>query len=157
MNTTAIYENRIKDKKELLSLIPLNEFGDDETIFQTSNNLILCIGYNRIVFGDHGPYLEFEKENVIFDNWICKRKNIGYYDKYYPTDKTSILLYAQRSTVNNLPNPPKGSRSFEGNRKEGYADYIVGRYYISPYENHLRILKDGIYINEIENCLKELL
>ena len=158
MITTAIYENRIKDKKEIYSQFwPfIAEFGDPKVIFKTINDYIICEGYNRIVFGDHGPYIEFLKENIYFDNWICKRKGTGYYDKYYPIDKTNILLYAQRKDVKNLPNPPKGKRSFQGNRKEGYADYVVGRYYISPYEPQLII--NGICIMQpIENNLKELI
>ena len=157
MNTTAIYENRIRDRKELFANIPLNEFGDNDVVFETVNGLVICIGYNRIVFGDHGPYIEFLDENILPDYWHCERSNIGYYDKYYPIDKSSILLYGQRASVKDLPNPPKGPRSFNGNRKEGYADYIVGRYYISPYERHLRIIKDGVCLNEVENILKELL
>lgn len=155
--TTAIYENRIKDKKALLSSIPLNEFGDNDVYFLSIFNTLLCKGFNRIVFGDHGPYIEFLKEHIIFDNWISKRNGIGYYDKYYPIDNSSILLYAQRKDVSNLPNPPKGKYSFNGNRKEGYADYIVGRYYISPYEPKLTIIKNNICINHMTNDLKSLL
>lgn len=158
METTAIYENRIKDKKELESEIPfLNEYGCEDICFTTPNAKIICLGYNRIVFGDHGPYIEFLKEHVILDQWKCHRKGIGYYDKYYPIDKSHILLYAQRKDVKNLPNPPKGKRSFNGNRKEGYADYVIGRYYISPYERDLLILNRGKIINKFESSLKDIL
>lgn len=157
MNTTAIYENRIKERKELLSDIPINEFGDPNVLFYTTSDLLICQGYNRIVFGDHGAYIELLNDNILFDNWKVKRQGIGYYDQYYPTDNSSILLYAQRKDVSNLPNPPKGKRSFNGNRKEGYADYIAGRYYISPYEHHLKIMKDNNQLNSHENILKEIL
>lgn len=155
--TTAIYENRILDRKELLSQISLVEFGDNDTLFSTKDGLWLCRGYDRIVFGDHGPYIEFNKRQVMLDNWTCTRIGVGYYDQYYPKNETSILLYAQRRDVSNLPNPPKGKRSYMGNRQEGYADYVVGKFYISPYELWLRITKDGKVLNETKNNLSELI
>lgn len=81
--TTAIYENRIRDRKELFSEIPLNEEGDKDTLFFTNSDALLCSGYERIVFGDHGPYIEFSVYNVNVDNWFAQRTGIGYYDKYY--------------------------------------------------------------------------
>lgn len=155
--TTAIYENRIRDKRELLAEIPLNEEGNSETIFLTTKDNLLCTGYERIVFGDHGPYIEFSIYQLNMDNWFSERKGIGYYDKFYPRDETRILMYAQRRTVENLPNPPKGVRSFRGNRKEGYADYKVGMFYISPWEKNLKIVRNGILLNNQKNALSEIL
>lgn len=159
MKTTAIYLNRIKNRNELFSLIPINEFGDSEVYFLTKNGVILCNGYDRIVFGDHGPYIEFNKSQIC-NTWIYDRKNIGFYNKLYPVDKTKILLYEQLKTVSNLPNPPKGKRSFRGNRLEGYADYKIGKFYISPYEPELQIVKSGIVLNknqEKSTILNEIL
>jgi len=36
--------------------------------------------------------------------------------------------------VKNIPNPPKGKYSCNHNRVDGYADYKIGRFYISPYD-----------------------
>ena len=155
--TTAIYDNRILNKKELLSEIFLSEEGHSETLFYSKRNVLLCNGYNRIVFGDHGPYLEFELDQVNFDYWACDRQGIGYFNKFYPRDGSSIMMYAQRMTVKNLPNPPKGKRSFRGNRKEGYADYKVGYYYISPWEKKLKIIKNGAWLNNPKCNLSEIM
>jgi len=155
--TTAIYPNRIRDKKELLSEIPLIESGDSETLFLTKNDLLLCTGYERIVFGDHGPYIEFDVYQINFDNWYTQRTGIGYFDKYITRGSPSIMMYGQRQSVNKLPNPPKGKRSFRGNRKEGYADYKVGMYYISPWEKNLKIVKNGVVLNNHKCSLSEIL
>jgi hypothetical protein len=155
--TTAIYENRIRDKKELLSLIPMSEIGDESIKFSSHKDNILCCGYNRIVFGDHGPYIEFSENHINLDNWKIERSGYGYYDKFYPKDESCILMYRQRKTVRNLKNPPKSSRSFNGNREEGYADYIVGKYYISPYSKNLKIFKNDILLNHQKCNLVSLL
>lgn len=155
--TTAIYENRIRDRKELLEAIPLTEEGNSETTFLTKHDNLLCKGYTRIVFGDHGPYLEFNLEQVNIENWYAERTGIGYFDRFFPRDGTAILMYGQRMDVKRLPNPPRGKRSFRGNRQEGYADYIVGMYYISPWVKNLKIVKSGVVINNQKSSLSEIL
>jgi hypothetical protein len=130
-NTTAIYNNRLKDKL-LVEELGLYEFGNKNLIFKTLFDTIIAIGYLRIVYGDHGAYIEFLKENIIWKEWECLRKNFGYYNKYYPIDGSDILLYYQLKHVKDLPNPPKGG--FQGNRKDGYADYRIGRLYISAFD-----------------------
>lgn len=154
--TTAIYENRIKNRKELFAEIPLIEEGNQETVFYSDRNSLLCKGYERIVFGDHGPYIEFHAEQIEFDNWTSTRQGYGYFDKYIPRDNSGILMYAQRMSVKKLPNPPKGKFSFRGNRKEGYADYQVGMYYISPWLKHLKIVRNGIVLNNQKCVLSEI-
>lgn len=63
--STAIYENRIEDKKELEEKLHLQEEGNKNIKFFTKNGEIIANGYKRIVYGDHGPYIEFEKENIV--------------------------------------------------------------------------------------------
>ena len=156
--TTAIYENRLRDKQELLNEMTLSEDGNDSTNFLTKKDLLLCSGYNRIVYGDHGPYIEFNKDQVNFDSWNTTRSGYGYYNKLYPIDETDILMYHQRKTVAGLPNPPpKNRRGFDGNRKEGYADYKVGKYYISPWNKHLKVIKDNIVINNRKCNLSDIM
>lgn len=145
MKSTAIYPNRLSDKKEVETTFSLNEFGNHEKLFKTSEGLLVAEGFERIVYGDHGPYIEFFKEQIVWSSWQINRKNIGYYNIYFPTDGTKVQLYFQRRTVELLPNPPKGTRSFQGNRVDGYDDYIVGKCYISPFEMNL-------VINDPETC-----
>jgi hypothetical protein len=134
-HTTAIYPNRIKDKEELESLTDLKEDGNSSMIFSTRDGkLPLAEGYIRIVYGDHSPYIEFLNEHIFWQHWNLIRSGIGYYDIWNPVGNDTLTLYDQRKTVHKLKNPPKGPRSFKGNRLEGYADYRIGRLYLSPYE-----------------------
>lgn len=132
--TTVIYPNRFIDRSALESLTDLKEEGSKGFIFLTKKSTEIARGYIRIVYGDHGPYIEFLKSQILWDAWKKERSGVGYYDTWYPRDKTRVKLYDQRYTVKNLKNPPNGPHSYKGYREEGYADYRPGRLYISPYD-----------------------
>lgn len=131
--STAIYPNRIKDKQELESIYDLIESGSGDFAFKTKEGLLIAEGYIRIVYGDRAPYLEFLQDQIKWENLDCERKDVGYYNKWF-SKKGRVLVYEQIKTVRNLPNPPSGKLSFNGNRVEGYADYRIGRCYVCPYE-----------------------
>ena len=136
MKSTAIYPNRVKDKERIEKIYGLEEFGDSSIEFKTPGGLLLAKGYKRVVYGDHGPYIEFLRNQIIFENWIQVRPSEYpyYYGILYPKDSSQIKLYDQVRSVKHLPNPPKGKYSYRGNREEGYADYKPGFLYISPDE-----------------------
>lgn len=105
------YEDRLK--------LPL----DGKTIkLSTENGLLLADGYNRIVIGSRGPYVEFHKHQITKENiiipknqrWRIKHDSV-YYNEYRSNDYCSVKIYEQRQPVD-------------------YADYIVGMWYISPFE-----------------------
>ena len=80
-------------------------------------------GYNRIVHGQRGDYVEFEKEQIIpelchFFGHLPPEDRDVYYWWLYPEGHRETKVYFQRRTVK-------------------YADYKVGKYYVSPY-----LLKD---------------
>ena len=71
---------------------------------------------------------------------------IAYYDEFYNDEQDkNVKVYAQRKTVHDQPNPPQGKYSVNHNRSEGYADYKIGAYYVSP---------DDLWIdtNDNEHC-----
>lgn len=145
--STAIYPNRLEDKQELESKLYISEQGNDSTEFYLPDNSLLSKGYERIVYGDHGPYLEFKREHLkckmfskfgnVIDYGNLPNLNFKYYYFWlYPQNFEQIKIYLQIKTVSNLPNAPKrtdGKKS-DFNRTEGYADYKRGYFYISPYE-----------------------
>jgi hypothetical protein len=120
MKTTAIYPNRIKDKKKVEVELGLREFGDDVTEFYTTKFTKIFVGYNRICFGDHGPYVEFDPDHLICDKVVNKFKTETPKDAYYEwktvLDGSNIKIYWQLRDVKNLKNPPPGG--YRGNRKE---------------------------------------
>ncbi len=144
--STAIYPNRIEDKLELEEKLSLQEEGNSETEFCLPDKSLFAKGYTRIVYGDHGPYLEFNSSQIKcslnskygnkFD--INNLPNVGYKYYYlwlYPNTFRDFKIYFQIKPVTNLPNAPKrtdGKKS-NFNRIEGYADYQKGLFYVDPY------------------------
>lgn len=103
-------------------LIPLTT---NKINLYTKSKLQIAIGYRRIVIGDRGPYIEFEKKDLIFNNFrIPEDKKIKltyrncYYIEYRSIDESNVKLYFQKRSVD-------------------YADYKVGKYYISPFDLYL--------------------
>ena len=94
----------------------------------------MAVRYERMVYGDHGPYIELRPDDIVRSAWKVGRKKSdqAYYQECYPKDGSNVKLYVQKRTVANLPNPPAGKWSVKNNRKEGYADYRVGMLYIDP-------------------------
>jgi len=136
LETTAKYPNRLKDKKKIEALYDLDEFGDHRREFHLieSKDILLAVGYNRIVYGDHGPYVEFDREHFkleLFPKFNTKCPQDAYYEWMTVHEDQNLKVYRQLREVRNLPNPP--SPGFRGNRVEGYADYLTGKYYIDPY------------------------
>lgn len=89
----------------------LNIYLRDGTLFAN--------GYNRIVHGGRGDYVEFEKEHILlplvykFDNYPTDDLDV-YYWWFYPKGHPDTKVYYQRKTVK-------------------YADYKGGKFYVSPY------------------------
>ncbi len=132
--TTAIYPNRVADKEKLEALYHLAEDGNSTARFFTSVGTLFAQGYCRIVYGDHGPYVEFEQVHlqVPLRNKFPTTPKDAFYVWMVPTDGSQLKVYHQLRTVEYLKNPPAGG--FRGNREEGYADYKVGYIYVSPYD-----------------------
>jgi hypothetical protein len=146
MESTAIYPNRIEDKTEVESKLKFNEFGDSATKFYIKGNLF-AVGYQRIVYGDHGPYVEFSKENICcflkpkYDLQIPEKLPDEKKTKYFyfwlrPIFNSKVKVYLQIKPVTYLKNaPPRDDgKPSRFNRSEGYADYKRGFYYVSPFE-----------------------
>lgn len=140
METTAIYPNRLEDKNFVENQFKLLEFGNDTTEFYTIKGTYIAKGYVRVVYGDHGPYIEFLPKHI--KGIMVKKFNKplpkdSYYEWLTILDGSQIKIYDQKRDVKNLPYAPQGGhREY---RKEGYADYKPGMIYISPYELQIKI------------------
>ncbi len=95
--------------------------GEPEVYIYTREGTLVAFNFNRVVLGDRGAYVEFLAEQIHHDAlripddalWRLygERGFNAYYVEYRTTD--NIKVYAQKKRVD-------------------YADYIPGRYYISP-------------------------
>lgn len=108
----------------------------DAFFFLPDGTLFAC-GYNRIVYGDHGPYVEFEAEQIrltLLKRFPDPQKPGIFYVWMYPQNHWNVKVYYQIKDVRNLRNAPKRPDGVQSgyDRQEGYADYIVGKYYVSP-------------------------
>ena len=115
-------------RQKYLDNIPLelNIKGDINFKIYTLSNTLISNGYNRIVIGDYGAFIEFDKSQIIRENIKIKegqeyRINDPIYSenvKYYwltAKDNSDIKVYYQKKTVT-------------------YADYKPEVFYVSPYE-----------------------
>jgi len=142
--STAIYKNRILDKQRLEFDTSLQEFGSSKTHFLLPSGNLFAVGYERVVYGDHGPYIEFTKKQILsklkgkyneVDEFNLPKIPKFYYFWMFPITDPTVKVYLQLKTVSDLPNAPKRSdgRPYNFDRKEGYADYKIGFYYVDPY------------------------
>jgi len=143
--TTAIYPNRIEDKEILKRFMSLPEEGSKDIELWIPSGPLFSRGYTRIVYGDHGPYIEFDAHNILlklvskFGNDIstlpdpesCKL----YFFWMYPEGYKRIKVYWQIKPVSDKPNAPRREDEKPScfGRVEGYADYKRGMYYVDPY------------------------
>lgn len=149
MVTTAIYSNRVEDKEILERFMSLPEEGSEDIELWIPSGSLFSRGYERIVYGDHGPYIEYRREHILLD-LVSKQgfylmglpdpeKCKFYYYWLRPADGDRIFkrikVYWQIKPVSDKPNAPRredGKPSCFG-RAEGYADYKRGMYYVDPY------------------------
>jgi hypothetical protein len=107
-----------------LERLKISIIGNDKINFYTKSKDRIAKGYNRIVIGERGPYIEFEQSNLFKSKFFiprdCEWRTKGKYSHkiYYlefRTKSDNVKIYLQVKPVN-------------------YADYKIGKYYISPFD-----------------------
>ena len=146
LSSTAILANRARDKHRVEGALGLSEFGDVITEFYAAKSglLPLGLGYERIVYGDHGPYVEFTPEQICWSSFpnFVERPHTCFYDEAFTEDGLT-MLYVQKRPVRSRPNPPMGQWSVENHRPEGYADYRVGKIYVAAEADTVAVQRAG--------------
>jgi len=90
----------------------------------SKSGFIISDGYDRIVIGKRGPYIEFQNNQLYWsqiyvpDDQLWRLDNSSVYYIEYRTISDNIKIYFQQRIVD-------------------YADYKIGKYYISPFELYL--------------------
>ena len=116
----------------------LLEYPTDSSqlIFKTSDGHTFAKGYNRILYGGHGPYIEFSKTNVVLRSLIKKDRSLAkkrYYDLLYSNDE-SVKLYYQLKEVKGqkLAKPDSEMPVTDPTPvRDGYASYVIGMFHLS--------------------------
>lgn len=87
-------------------------------------------GYNRIVIGDHGPYIEFEKKDLLLDI----REKPG---QEWRRDERYECKYLWKQPVTQDEDGEVVGRNvkiYHQIKKVKYADYLTNMMYVDPYE-----------------------
>lgn len=95
--------------------------GNPDSEFHSESGLLIAKGYERVVLGGRGPYVEFTDEQIVRENVIIPENQQwrlnhleAYYDEWRSKDDSNVKLYHQKKVVD-------------------YADYKVGLWYASPF------------------------
>lgn len=100
--------------------------GKKDFLIYSLKGTLISKGYERIVIGDYGAFIEFTEEQAEKNNYkIKKGQEYRIYDPKYSSnvkynwltakDESNIKIYQQKKTVT-------------------YADYKAGMFYVSPFE-----------------------
>lgn len=98
--------------------------GNENTKFYARDGLFVAKGYERIVIGKRGAYLEFSPDQIdesniyIPDSEAYRINNDKVYYVEYRTKINDVMVYFQKQTVK-------------------YANYKIGFYYIAPKDLYL--------------------
>jgi hypothetical protein len=150
--------NRLRDQQRVQEYLGLREVGDSSTVLRERQGIggppgaVLAVGYERVLYGDGGAYIELHSSQVCWSSWPHFHDksgfNLSYYDEYFtprsygvwcerwdswdPSPTEGILmLYAQRYAVDDRPWAPGAASQPHLKRQGGYADYRPGFFYIT--------------------------
>jgi hypothetical protein len=99
---------------------PIPESGSSACRFYSASGTWLASGYNRVVIGGRGAYLEYAPENMCLENlhipagqeWRLQYEK-AYYIEHCSSDDANVKVYQQL-------------------RRVDYADYQIRMFYIAP-------------------------
>ena len=86
---------------------------------------MICNGYDRIVIGDYGAFIEFSEEHIASDFTIKAGQEYRVNDEKYKKNIKYIWL-----TIGDGSN----IKIYLQKRKVSYADYKPKKYYVSVHE-----------------------
>ncbi len=123
--------------------------GDTAPLF-SSSGLKLCEGYNRIVIGDYGAFVEVAPNNIINENI-----------RIHPGQEYRDFNPRYNHTVFSLltPDDDSGIKICFQKKEVEHGDFKPGCYYISPYDcfypkNFTRSEIDNSFKEKIDRWLK---
>ena len=111
-------------------------------LYTKGNSIKVSDGYNRIIIGGRGPYVEFTDSQIVFKSFYIPKDQLYrltdrrvYYIEMRSIDVANIKLYYQLQTV-------------------AYADYKIGMLYISPYDLY-SFTGECMATSKIKDVIKE--
>lgn len=128
---------RESKKQKWANAVQIDLEGDNETCFYCREcDLLVAVGYCRVVVGDRGPYIEFDDDHIALESIRPVLNYHVYFEEFCSCCEHEIFVYHQVKTVS-------------------YADYKSDLWYIDP-----RLVKtDDVgccYDEEEEESIKDL-
>lgn len=122
-------------EKKYREMCLLQEHGLSNFGLYTLHNEMISIGYERVVFGKRGPYVELNKFQILEKKLYIPTEQLYrlsdpkvFYIEFRSTDQSNTKVYYQLRNV-------------------AYADYKIGNFYISPFD---------LQKNTGEQCMKSM-
>ena len=109
-------------EKKYREMSLLQEHGVPTMGLYTRMGEMISIGYERVVFGKRGPYVEFDKYQI-------QEKKM-----YIPTDQLYRLSDPKVFYVEFRSIDQTNTKIYYQLRNVAYADYKIGYFYISPFD-----------------------
>ena len=119
---------RRKFKRVIEKRFEVREYGEQQIQVRSRSDesVILAQKVTGVVYGDGGPYLECNAADVVTPSFVISEEK-GYFN-LLSTDDGKVQAYVQKREVNNRANPPPNAKYRDiRNRKEGYANYKIGK------------------------------
>lgn len=91
----------------------------------TSNGSLICESYRRIVIGDYGAFVEFDKQPENTEFIVAPGQEYRINDERYSKNVKYIWLTIDDGS---------GIKIYHQKKKVAYADYLPGMYYVSVHE-----------------------
>ena len=118
--------------QELFPEIPMGR-NDDWSVEDVYGKKI-AQGIERILLGDHGPYVEFTKPEATLRGG--ETSHAKFFRLFFSAEGKTRVYHQLRKA--DMSTPPAGLFSTKNRRIGPYADYRPGYYYVSLFECQLR-------------------
>lgn len=103
--------------------------GSTDSLYDSKGYLI-CNGYDRIVIGDYGAYIEFNADQANLSSYTIPEDQLWRLNlKRYPNLKYQWLTIGKSKS---------GIKIYYQLNSVKYADYIPGKYYVSTEQIFLK-------------------
>jgi hypothetical protein len=99
--------------------------GSETLLFYSKHGMFLACGYTRVVIGGRGPFVEFLKRQIRWENFSIPA------DEIYRATDPSVFYLEYRSACEGYV------KMYLQKRTVAYADYKVDRCYLSPNDLQL--------------------
>lgn len=100
--------------------------GEDLYPLYTLAGTQICSGYERIVIGDYGAFVEISPDHILEESVHCKPgQEYRYSDERFSSNVKYLWMTAKDQS---------DCKIYYQKKAVSYADYLPGMYYISPYE-----------------------